>query len=77
MGAPSRSTTPNRLGLMATGEAATVGAGGDSVRVGLNRLRAATDEYPPADGGAFSPGVGAGGAGRARPAWGIGIGLSS
>src|SRR4029450_2745840 len=76
MGAPSRSTTPDRVGWIA-GEAATVGAGGDSLRVGLNRLRAATDAYPPADGGAVSPGVGAGGVGRVRPAWGMGIGVSS
>src|SRR4029453_18473106 len=76
MGAPSRTTTPNRLGLTA-GEAATVGEGGDSVRVGLNKVRAATDAYPPAGGAAVCPGVGAGGAGRARPAWGIGIGVSN
>ena len=63
MGAPSRSTTPNRFGLMAA-EAATVGAGGDSVRVGLNRLRAATDAYPPGAVGAVSA---AAGAGRRRP----------
>src|SRR5881397_82399 len=73
----SRTTTPNRLGLM-SGEAVTTLLEGASVRVGLNRLRAATTLYalPGGRGESAEPVVPANVTAR-RPPRGSGVGATN